>query len=65
MRTARPFVTCDNTLLLAEGHGIGTTDLKRIEVRGVVRELALANTLVDNKAARIALKAELDNVAFH
>ena len=30
-----PFVTCDNTLLLAEGHGIGTTDLKRIEVRGV------------------------------
>src|SRR5437899_2185940 len=31
----RPFVTCDNTLLLAEGHGIGTTDLKRIEVRGV------------------------------
>jgi hypothetical protein len=32
---AKPFVTCDNTLLLAEGHGIGTTDLKRIEVRGV------------------------------
>jgi uncharacterized protein (DUF362 family) len=31
----KPFVTCDNTLLLAEGHGIGTTDLKRIEVRGV------------------------------
>src|SRR5579872_6993721 len=32
---SKPFVTCDNTLLLAEGHGIGTTDLKRIEVRGV------------------------------
>jgi uncharacterized protein (DUF362 family) len=31
----KPFVTCDNTLLLAEGHGIGTTDLKLIEVRGV------------------------------
>jgi uncharacterized protein (DUF362 family) len=31
----KPFVTCDNTLLLAEGHGIGTTDLKRIEVVGV------------------------------
>jgi hypothetical protein len=31
----KPFATCDNTLLLAEGHGIGTTDLKRIEVRGM------------------------------
>jgi len=30
-----PFQTCDNTLLLAERHGIGTTDLKRIEVVGV------------------------------
>ena len=34
-RGTAPFRTCDNTLLLAEGHGIGTTDLKRIEVRGV------------------------------
>lgn len=32
---AAPFRTCDNTLLLAEKHGVGTTDLKRIEVRGV------------------------------
>ena len=31
----KPFVTCDNTMLLAERHGLGTTDLKRIEVRGV------------------------------
>jgi uncharacterized protein (DUF362 family) len=30
-----PFATCDNTMLLAERHGIGTTDLNRIEVRGV------------------------------
>jgi uncharacterized protein (DUF362 family) len=30
-----PFRTCDNTLLLAEGHGVGTTDLNRIEVTGV------------------------------
>jgi uncharacterized protein (DUF362 family) len=30
-----PFATCDNTMLLAEHHGIGTTDLNRIEVRGV------------------------------
>jgi len=35
LRGAAPFRTCDNTLLLAEAHGIGTTDLKRIEVRGL------------------------------
>lgn len=29
-----PFKDCDNSLLLAEGLGVGTTDLKRIEVRG-------------------------------
>jgi uncharacterized protein (DUF362 family) len=34
-RGTAPFQTCDNTMLLAEGHGIGTTDLKRIDVRGV------------------------------
>lgn len=35
------FRTCDNTLLLAEAHGIGATDLKRIEVRGTTIEQAL------------------------
>lgn len=30
-----PFSDCDNTLLLAEGSGVGSADLKRIEVRGV------------------------------
>ena len=30
-----PFQTCDNTLLLAEGHGVGAADLGRIDVRGV------------------------------
>jgi uncharacterized protein (DUF362 family) len=30
-----PFTACDNTLLLAEQHGLGTTDLKNIEVAGV------------------------------
>jgi len=30
-----PFRTCDNTLLLAEMHGVGSADLRRIEVRGV------------------------------
>ena len=34
-RGTAPFQTCDNTLLLAERHGAGTTDLRRIEVRGV------------------------------
>jgi uncharacterized protein (DUF362 family) len=33
-RGVAPFTKCDNSLLLAEAHGVGTTDLKRIEVRG-------------------------------
>jgi uncharacterized protein (DUF362 family) len=41
VRETKPFVTCDNTLLLAEAHGIGSTDLKRIEVIGVSIEKAL------------------------
>ncbi|MGA2146413.1 MAG: DUF362 domain-containing protein [Bryobacteraceae bacterium] len=41
VRGTAPFRTCDNTLLLAEAHGIGTTDLKRIEVRGTTIEQAL------------------------
>jgi hypothetical protein len=40
-RGTAPFQKCDNSLLLAEGHGIGTTDLKRIEIRGVSLEQAL------------------------
>jgi uncharacterized protein (DUF362 family) len=40
-RGTKPFETCDNTLLLAEAHGVGTTDLKRIDVRGVSIEQAL------------------------
>ena len=27
-RGTAPFQTCDNTLLLAEGHGVGAADLK-------------------------------------
>jgi hypothetical protein len=34
-RGTAPFRNADNTLLLAEAHGVGTTDLKRIDVRGV------------------------------
>jgi len=38
-RGTAPFQDCDNTMTLAEAHGIGTTDLKRIEVRGApIRE---------------------------
>jgi uncharacterized protein (DUF362 family) len=40
-RDTAPFHHCDNTLLLAEAHGIGSADLKRIEVRGVPIEEAL------------------------
>jgi uncharacterized protein (DUF362 family) len=40
-RGTAPFETCDNTLLLAEAHGAGSTDLKRIDVRGVPIERAM------------------------
>jgi uncharacterized protein (DUF362 family) len=41
VRGTAPFRNCNNTLLLAEAHGIGTTDLKRIDVRGVPIDRAL------------------------
>jgi len=34
-RGAPPFAHCDNTLLLAERLGVGSADLKKIEVRGL------------------------------
>jgi hypothetical protein len=34
-RGTAPFTDCDNTLLLAQAHGVGSADLKRIEVRGL------------------------------
>ena len=40
-RGVAPFRACDNTLLLAERHGAGSADLRRIEVRGVPIEQAL------------------------
>jgi uncharacterized protein (DUF362 family) len=33
-KDTKPFHGCDNTLLLAEAHGVGSADLKRIEVAG-------------------------------
>jgi uncharacterized protein (DUF362 family) len=33
-RGTPPFETCDSTLALAEGHGLGTRDLRRIEIAG-------------------------------
>jgi uncharacterized protein (DUF362 family) len=39
IRGTAPFETCDSTLLLAEQLGVGTRDLKRIEVVGTpIRE---------------------------
>jgi uncharacterized protein (DUF362 family) len=39
-RGTAPFETCDSTLALAEGHGLGTRDLRRIEVAGTpIREV--------------------------
>jgi uncharacterized protein (DUF362 family) len=40
-RGMAPFQTCDNTLTLAEAHGVGSTDLRRIEVRGMPIEQAM------------------------
>jgi uncharacterized protein (DUF362 family) len=40
-RGAAPFRNADNTMLLAEAVGVGTTDLKRIDVRGVPIEQAI------------------------
>lgn len=40
-RGTPPFEKCDNILTLAEAHGVGTTDLKRIDVRGVPIEQAV------------------------
>ena len=34
-RGVAPFRKCNNTLRLAEAIGVGSTDLKRIDVRGV------------------------------
>ena len=39
-RGTAPFATCDNTLLLAEALGVGSADLKRIEVRGMALDKA-------------------------
>jgi uncharacterized protein (DUF362 family) len=40
-RGSKPFPHADNTMLLAEQVGVGSTDLKRIDVRGVPIEQAL------------------------
>jgi uncharacterized protein (DUF362 family) len=40
-RGTAPFPRADNTMLLAEAVGVGSTDLKRIDVRGVSIEQAL------------------------
>ena len=45
-----PFVDCDNTLRLAEARGVGTTDLKNIEVRGLsIREALFPFSAVNQR----------------
>ena len=41
-RWTAPFTNCDNTMRLAEARGIGTTDLKRIEIIGTPLREALS-----------------------
>jgi uncharacterized protein (DUF362 family) len=41
VRGTKPFANADNTMLLAEAVGVGTTDLKRIDLRGVSIEKAM------------------------
>ena len=41
LRGTAPFQKCDNILQLAEAHGVGTTDLSKIDVRGVSIEQAM------------------------
>jgi uncharacterized protein (DUF362 family) len=48
LRGSPPFETCDSTLFLAEQRGIGTRDLRRIEVAGV----PIAKTRFDFRATR-------------
>ena len=39
-RGVKPFLTCDNHLLLAEQAGLGTADLAQIDLRGMTIEKA-------------------------
>ncbi len=52
-RGSEPFQRCDNTMALAEGHGVGTRDLKRIEVAG----LPIAEGRVEFKRHRAPMPA--------
>jgi hypothetical protein len=46
-----PFVDCDNSLRLAEARGVGTTDLKNIEVRGLsIREALFPFSALNQRA---------------
>ena len=52
-RGTAPFETCDNTLRLAEYVGIGTRDLKRIEVVGApIREATFSFAELRRQRAR-------------
>jgi uncharacterized protein (DUF362 family) len=51
-RGTAPFTDCDNSLLLAEARGVGTTDLRNIEVRGLsIKEALFQFPVVKTTAA--------------
>jgi hypothetical protein len=50
-RGKAPFETCDSTLELAEQAGIGTRNLKQIEVRGLAIEKSRISFLEQRGAA--------------
>jgi uncharacterized protein (DUF362 family) len=53
-RGTAPFETCDNTLRLAEELGVGTRDLKQIEVIGTpIREAQFKFREVPRSTARV------------
>ena len=50
MRGTAPFEDCDNSLQLAEARGVGTTDLKNIEVRGLsIKEALFSFSATDKR----------------
>ncbi|HUB33627.1 MAG TPA: DUF362 domain-containing protein, partial [Bryobacteraceae bacterium] len=56
-RGTKPFETCDSTLRLAEEHGVGTRDLKRIEVIGA----RIADLVFDYRKAGIQFRRTIED----
>lgn len=56
-RGTAPFETCDSTLRLAEELGVGTRDLKRIEVIGA----RIADVVLDYRKAGVPIRRTLED----